>query len=163
MSLIKELLLTPFSSFNKIEDNLYLGNYKAVNDYNFLNRHNIKAIVSLYYNPDFHIYKNKKYYHLSIRDDKKFISNKKMFIEFDKIIKFIYENQQNGGVLIHCHFGYQRSATVTAAYIMWKYNMSMKHAINHIKSKRNLVFLPDIHFRFALTLWEKKLIKQINK
>ncbi|KAK4683654.1 dual specificity phosphatase 12, partial [Tremellales sp. Uapishka_1] len=44
-----------------------------------------------------------------------------------------------GGVLVHCQAGMSRSATVTAAYLMTKYDLDPMQAVDMIKEKRPVV------------------------
>jgi protein tyrosine/serine phosphatase len=65
-----------------------------------------------------------------------------MFINYvtsDLFLK-IDQNVSQKPILIHCHKGKQRSAAVVAAYLMWKYRMSIVEACTFIRQKRPCVF-----------------------
>lgn len=52
---------------------------------------------------------------------------------------FIDEALRSGGtVLVHCHAGISRSATVVAAFLMIKRNMTAQEAIRVIRSRRSI-------------------------
>merc|ERR1719242_2321438 len=61
---------------------------------------------------------------------------------FVKAIRFIerVRGEQNGKnanrIMIHCHAGISRSSTITIAYLMFSWKMTMFDAIAHVHSKR---------------------------
>lgn len=63
------------------------------------------------------------------------------------------------GVLVHCRAGMQRSATVVAAYIMWKRRMSAQQTIAFIKARKPETFEPKPTFDVALRKWQDYLDK----
>lgn len=52
---------------------------------------------------------------------------------------FIEEGLQKGNVLVHCHFGVSRSATLVIAYIMQKYNLSFEQAYVLVRQRRRFI------------------------
>jgi protein-tyrosine phosphatase len=64
----------------------------------------------------------------------------------------------NGNVLIHCYAGMNRSATVTAAYLMTIKELTAQQAIDIIKKKKPETFTP-MNFRPALKSYEELLKK----
>jgi protein-tyrosine phosphatase len=63
----------------------------------------------------------------------------------------IHATRMRGGhVFVHCHAGRQRSACVVAAYLILYCNMSKDSAIQFIKSKRRVAFIPGINFEPVL-------------
>ena len=61
-----------------------------------------------------------------------------------------------GRVLVHCHAGVSRSATVCMAYIMKTLNQDLRSAYDFVKSKRSCVS-PNLHFMGQLLEFEKRL------
>lgn len=45
----------------------------------------------------------------------------------------------SGKILVHCHVGVSRSATVVLAYLMLKRNMTLVEAINKVKAGRGII------------------------
>ena len=162
-NLLSQYLLIPFKSCDEIIPNLWLGNLKCCLDEQFLKDKNIKAVVSLYtpfINNEYFSSKNIAIYQIKISDNISLKSNIILYQQFNNIHKFIKLFLNKGyGVLIHCHYGWQRSATTCAAYLMKEYGLSYNKAIDHIKSKRKLAMFPNSSFELALKLYNKKLNK----
>jgi dual specificity MAP kinase phosphatase len=75
-------------------------------------------------------------------------------IHFDESSAFIEEmRKQNRNVLVHCHAGVSRSATIVCAYLMKKNNWSMDQALGFIKGKRERV-RPNQNFLALLAQYE---------
>merc|ERR1712130_617540 len=64
---------------------------------------------------------------------------------FVKAIRFIEAvRDENSGknenrIMIHCHAGISRSATITIAYLMYSWKLTMFDAITHVQSKRYII------------------------
>jgi protein-tyrosine phosphatase len=63
----------------------------------------------------------------------------------------------DGNILIHCYMGSSRSASIVLAYLIYKYNYSLEHALLFLKNKRNIVninvnFINDIKTYFSLEI-----------
>ena len=69
---------------------------------------------------------------------------------------FIEEGLNEGAVLVHCSAGISRSPTIVASYLMIKYGVSSEHALNVLRTRRDVV---DVNFGFAcsLMMFEKTL------
>ena len=61
-----------------------------------------------------------------------------------------------GRVLVHCHAGVSRSATVCMAYIMKTLGHDLRTAYDYVKSRRSCVS-PNLHFMGQLLEFEKRL------
>jgi|GEM_PF-1558370 len=51
-------------------------------------------------------------------------------------IAFPFINSSRTGVLVHCYKGHSRSAAVTIAYLMYKFDVPFRAALNFVQSKR---------------------------
>lgn len=78
-------------------------------------------------------------------------------VHFDDTYDFI-ERARNGkkNVLVHCHAGVSRSATILCAYLMRKEGYSMNEALTLMKSKRSRV-KPNQNFLEILNKYEAEL------
>lgn len=63
---------------------------------------------------------------------------------------------RGGRVLIHCHAGISRSATVCMAYIMKSLGYNLRSAYDYVKNRRSCVS-PNLHFMGQLLEYEKRL------
>jgi dual specificity MAP kinase phosphatase len=66
-------------------------------------------------------------------------------------------------VLVHCYAGIQRSASVVAAYLMWKYGATVAEAMAHIQNSKPETFGPDPTFADALKQWEQVLASRRSR
>lgn len=64
------------------------------------------------------------------------------------------EQEEGGGVFVHCAMGKSRSATLVVAYLMWKYNLDARTALEQLCEGRP-VCQPNIGFIEQLEVWEK--------
>lgn len=60
-------------------------------------------------------------------------------------------------VLVHCHAGIQRSATIIAAYIMKYEGLNIERTIAYMKSKKPDVFLGGVNFISCLEQFQESL------
>ena len=143
---------------HEIIPNLWLGDYKSSQDIDLLKKNNIQLIINLIKNLDF--IKNDKItkYRIPIHDNLSKESNIGMINHFDKAYKLIDDALKNKkGVLIHCRAGIQRSATLTALYLMKKRNITSENAKQFIKSKRCIAFFYKANFQPVLNYYESIL------
>ena len=62
--------------------------------------------------------------------------------------------ERGSGVLVHCHAGVSRSATVTVAYIMKRQGMCLGEAYKFVKELRPVIS-PNLNFMGQLLKYEK--------
>ena len=126
---------------NEIIKNLWVGNYKSAVDVDFLTKNNIKLIINLSKNINFVSLNNIYKYRIPIHDNLSNESDIGMINHFDKSYSLIDNYLKNNeGILIHCKAGIQRSATLAALYLMKKYKINSKKAMQIVKSKRKIAF-----------------------
>lgn len=61
-----------------------------------------------------------------------------------------------GCVLVHCHAGVSRSATVVIAYLMQEKDLTFDQAFSFASKKRPVIF-PNMGFQRQLQEWERLL------
>jgi protein-tyrosine phosphatase len=141
-------------SVSQILPNLWLGNIFDSRDKKFLK--NIDIIINCTKTIPFNSNKTKNI-RIFIDDNLKKEEIVNMYKYLESVTDYIYKNLKNGkNILIHCHAGKQRSATVVCAFIIRFLNISYINASILLKSKRNIVFKPLSNFDAALQLFEKK-------
>lgn len=79
-------------------------------------------------------------------------------------VQFIEDAINNGGnVLVHCHAGVSRSASLVIAWIMKRMNCNYHSAYAYVKSRRSKIF-PNSHFVSTLQrCWEPSCIKVVDE
>ena len=123
---------------SKIEDGLFLSSetpalLQSVNG----DKVQFNVILSIcYIVPVEERNKNVIYHGWEIEDDEKFQINQ----YFGEMISYIRKYQrQNKRILVHCHMGISRSATVVIAFLMKKYHWSFLNSFWHVKSQRGFI------------------------
>lgn len=153
------------SKFHKIIDNLYVGNISAGTDPYILKKYNINCVINCTTKNTREDLKdiNINYLQIPINDppdlnDIQFVNNK-----FLDIIEYINNQLISGSnVLIHFVAGSQRSATIAAIYLMFKFKMGYHQACEFIKSKRSVCFFGSINYLSSLHKIQYDLNKLTN-
>ena len=121
---------------DEIIENLWLGSIKSACNREALEERKIETIVSAVLGASAIFPFDFKYERAKLRD----IENEDILSEIQRLVPIIHEDLEKGkGVLCHCFCGVSRSATLVAAYLIKYKNMSVKEALNFIKSKRKQV------------------------
>ena len=155
-------ILNIFLYPTNIIDNIYLGNGYNASNYSVIRDYKIKYIINVtkeipnYY--EYNIVSNNnlnciptnldiKYFTIPIFDDDK--EHIRLYIS--NVLEFIEEAQSNndGNILIHCYMGSSRSASITLAYLIYKYNFTLNNGLKYLKKKRDIInininFINDI-------------------
>jgi protein-tyrosine phosphatase len=134
--------------------NIYLGSLENSLNKELHTKLNITAIVSVIQNE--HILCDDQEYsflHIPIAD-----SSSVPILDYFKTFEDFIEEQinNNRNILVHCHMGISRSATLLISYLMKKLNMNFKNAYDYVKQKRPQV---DPNFGFCCNLlhYERQL------
>ncbi|KAG5875691.1 hypothetical protein JTB14_023970 [Gonioctena quinquepunctata] len=119
-----------------IEPNLYLAAECQVCDVDALKQHKITHILTISDHPLPRHVKGACPY-LSI----KFIMaydwpSTDLLSCFDETYEFIKDGLTRGAVVVHCLMGMSRSATIVTAYLMKRYGLGYREALDKVKGKR---------------------------
>ncbi|CAD8141065.1 unnamed protein product [Paramecium octaurelia] len=136
---------------------LFLGNIDSANDISLLKKHRITAILSVCVSKIPYIVSSRmKQYEHYILDD---CENENIYRYFNPSFQFIEKARQTGNVLVHCMAGISRSASIIAAYLMKKHNITFKQALQQLQRKRWQIY-PNDGFVKQLLQYEKELNHQ---
>lgn len=137
-ALYHQIDLCTQSCYNEIIPGLYLSNARTATDLAVLRRLNITHILTI----------EARKLPKNITEDPNITT---MFIRandtpstnllpyFPIANKFIEDGLQNGKVLVHCHFGVSRSATIVIAFIMEKYKLTYDQAYAYVQQRRKFI------------------------
>lgn len=148
---------------NRIDDRLYLGGLRAARNIRWLRHVGVTHILSAMQdwtssdidancaNPDEYKYVTKlKRKYVLVEDN--FSTDIAKY--FSSCFRWIDKALRGGGtVLIHCHMGISRSATIMCSYWMRKHSLSLSKTLEHIKGKRRCV-CPNEGFMAQLRRFE---------
>ena len=139
----------------EIIDRIYIGSYLNANNFEELEKNNIKYILNCAIECK-NIYEDKiKYLKLDIKDQNDFPIQD----YFDKGTQFIEDslNNKEGNILIHCKEGKSRSTTLLMAYLIKYQKENTNSAYKIVKTKRQLT-MPNLGFMYKLREYEKKFL-----
>ena len=139
------------NDMDKITENIYLGNYVASHNADYLRQLGITKVLSMmdYGAPN---YINGPYFKQKII---KIVDSPTQNIiqYFGECLNFIRGNDK---ILVHCMVGSSRSATIVIAYLMWSQRITYEQALQFVNQKRFCVN-PNAGFKNQLKLFEKLL------
>lgn len=145
------------SNQHQIIPNLWIGNYKAALDKDYLQKNNIKLIINLSKDIEFTDLDIEKH-RVFISDNRSMESDIGMITEIPKLFPILDNHmKKNNGILIHCRAGMQRSAGFMAIYLMRRLNKKFDYIKNMMRKKRCIVFYPFVNFIGPIKYYEAKL------
>jgi dual specificity MAP kinase phosphatase len=139
-----------------IRPGLWIGSEGDSQDPAFMAKNNIGLVVNASKTIPFLDQTNVEKYRVPVDDTPR--DNAVMYSHFPVAVVTIDSVLRRGkGVLVHCRAGMQRSATVVAAYLMYKYGLSAKDAMAAIKGTKTETFWPVPTFKVALLKYQTDL------
>lgn len=144
----------------EIYPGLWLGDINSALDKKFLHGKKITCIFnctrSLPFIEDPYVTAK---YRVAVMDNLENEEIQKMYKLLNPTINKLFTMLNDNNVLVHCHKGKQRSATVIIAYLMKFANMTKDEALYTVKTKRPLICTPATNFDVALDKYEHDLQK----
>lgn len=123
-------------TISPVIEHLFIGNLDAL-DQHVLQQHNIQAIVSAV-GSDVVIGYPKSVNCMRINIDDVETANIEPWLE--PCFHFINSNRRiKKNVLVHCHAGVSRSATIVLYYLMKQFNAPLRIAFGHLRERRPIV------------------------
>jgi protein-tyrosine phosphatase len=144
---------------DEILPGLWLGNSKASQDIQFLKEKNIKAVFNCSKDIPFAPIQANKY-RIPVDDNLQSAELRNLELwSFEIVTKIAKERRQNHNILVHCAAGMQRSAAVVAMYLIATQQISKDEAIQFIRDKRKIAFMPMANFGSSISGFERSLVK----
>ncbi len=144
---------------DEILPGLWLGNAKAAQDVSFLKEKNIKAIFNCTKDIPFASIQANRY-RIPVDDNLQSTEIRNLELwSFEIVAKLARERRQGHPVLVHCAAGMQRSAAVVAMYLIATQQISKDEAIQFIRKKRSIAFMPMANFGNSISGFERSLVK----
>ena len=138
---------------NHIFKNIYLGDYRAAENENYLKMYDILSVVNCAAELDYN-YKDIKSFELYLYD----MPEERILPIFETAYNFV-KRHLNHNILVHCYMGISRSTSFVVFYLMkengWDYNT----CIEFIKEKRPIAD-PNYGFENQLKEYYYKYIKK---
>ncbi|KAF3907962.1 hypothetical protein ABW21_db0207717 [Orbilia brochopaga] len=147
-------------SIDKIGDtNVYISGMYALRRPQQLEEANITHVVSILRGKmDENLFTPYKHLHVEVDDD----DDENLIEHFATTNEFIDTAVNSGGsVLVHCAMGISRSATISAAYLIFKKQVPSEAALDIIRETRPII-CPNIGFREQLELYYQNLAQAIS-
>jgi len=156
-------ILAPASVHGITTGALYLGSLSAATDKDLLRQHHITHVVHVlgdgYWfpsnpggeSPGGGVWKDGVCsYRIDILDD----STADLGHHLERVCGFIDSSLRSGrNLLVHCHQGISRSASITIAYLIYNHGMSFETAFAVVKRKRACI-KPNSGFMKVLQEWD---------
>lgn len=138
---------------DEIINNLYLGSLHAGSNGAELRKQGITRVINLSY-VSYPEYEGITYKTINLYDS----PSADIGIYFDECVAFIDDAlSKNEKILVHCYAGISRSSSIVLAYLMKRYNYSLKEAVEIVKKKRPIV-QPNRGFMRQLEAYEQKML-----
>jgi hypothetical protein len=140
-----------------IEGSVFLGSHQAsVSDDYFTNANITHILVCCTHLPQHHNQSNQfRYHRLPIHDSVTEILSVNLLMNACQFIDDALLKKE--AVLIHCHAGVSRSATITIAWLMKSKKWSFEESFAFVKAKRSCIS-PNSGFIRQLKEWEEFLL-----
>lgn len=149
--------LPPFNDADLIVPRLWLGNARAAQNEDFLKQQGIEVVFNCTKDIPFSKVIRRRY-RVPVDDDlsEEEIRNMELW-SFEIVYKLIKEYNSGKTILVHCAAGMQRSAAVTAMFLIATQGMKWEEALQFIRQRRPIAFYPSANFLKAIQGFEKTL------
>lgn len=145
-----------FYPARQILPNLWIGSEGDSGNPRFMTDHDIHLVVNCSRNIPSPFASSIQYVHVPVDDSPD--ENHNLLERLPAAVVAIDDALSHGlGVLVHCHAGMQRSASVVAGYLMWKQGLGADNAMRTIKTIKTETFEPRPTFTRALRDWQTML------
>lgn len=148
---------------DEIRPRLWLGNYNAARDQEFLARYNVSVVFNCTKNLDFADAPSvKKRYRIPVDDNlaPQEITNLANWSP-EALYLLIQEYYSGATILVHCAAGMQRSAATVAMFLIATEGLTPEQAIAAVKARRPIAFFQSANFKASIEAFHKFFTNQI--
>jgi len=147
---------------HEILPRLWLGNSQASQDVEWLKQNNVTVIFNCTKNLPF-ANPRMSLYRVPVDDNLQSdeIRNLELW-SFEVVYKISKEYNAGNTILVHCAAGMQRSAACVAMFLIAKTRCTTDEAIQFIRNKRPIAFMPVANFYRAIKGFEGQLRQMIG-
>jgi protein-tyrosine phosphatase/rhodanese-related sulfurtransferase len=136
-----------------IEDFIFLGSHVDAENDKHLDKLGINCILNVSAEVE-NLFPDKyEYLRFNIADEEEVQISRNFQQAFDLLDQC---KSNNGKVLVHCHQGVSRSATIIVAYLMYSHGYTLKESYDRVKARRKQI-MPNIGFWKQLAAYEQSL------
>ena len=133
------------NDYDLILPHLYIGDYSSSQNEKFLKEQNIKIIINCTKNLDF--FKDFKGEKIRIPIDDNRIFKNNDILKYLDVLDIIHKNREHKiNILVHCHMGSQRSASIILLYLIKILDYTYDEGLRLLKLKRSICFYPINNF-----------------
>jgi len=147
-------------SVNEILPNMWLGDKTASQSGEFLERMNIGMVVNCTKDIPFckNLQRKCQKVRLPVDDNLRPEEIHAMTRWSPGVVRQIWTTYSQGTpVFIHCYAGVQRSASITAMFLIFYQRCTTDEAIRRIRNRRPIAFQPGINFESSIRAFEDHL------
>ncbi|KAA6396040.1 MAG: putative mitogen-activated protein kinase phosphatase [Streblomastix strix] len=141
---------------NEIIPNLFLGGWMGLHNFQMLDEMKIDLVINCAAETNYYEQgsQSRQFIHFQIND----VPSQQL--PFEKGVEVIEQAlSSEKQVLVHCQMGKSRSASIVAAYLIYKFKLTAFEALNIIQTQRPIV-RPNDGFLKQLYRWELKTLEE---
>ena len=146
---------------DEIMPRLWLGNVRASQDEDFIQRENIDVIFNCSKDLPF-LFSIPKQYRVPVDDNLQEEEIRNIELWSPEIAhKLLTMYNKGHTILVHCYAGMQRSAACVAILLIALKHMKAEDAMKYIRSRRPVAFQPRANFGRAIAFFERDFFTRI--
>lgn len=142
---------------DEVRPRVWLGNYNAARDKQFLVRNNISVVFNCSKNLEFaDVPSVKKRYRIPIDDNLAPVEIGNLTKWAPEALYLLLQEYYSGStILVHCAAGMQRSAATVAMFLIATEGLDPNQAIAAVKARRPIAFFQNANFRESIEAFYK--------
>ena len=147
--------LLPHGSADRVDANVLIGGHLAASDPDFIRREGISRIIKMNGDDDGRYFRDVTYFVIPALDMPNYDISSDAVAAVQALVAGLEANEQ---ILVHCHAGVSRSATVVLLYLMAVRGLSLDAAFAHLRRVRPVI-APNAGFMRTLRAADASLCR----